>query len=125
MCNQEHRFLIAEQLRAAAIPAPRILLEPIGRNSAPAIAAAAMLVAETTPDAVLWLLAADDAIADTRALHAALATAATAARAGRIVTFGMRPTAPETGYGYIHEAPPARRRGGLRRRQLCGKARAR
>jgi len=101
VCNQEHRFLIAEQLRAAAIPSPRILLEPIGRNSAPAIAAAAMLVAETTPDAVLWLLAADHAITDTQALHAALVIAATAARAGRIVTFGMRPTAPETGYGYI------------------------
>lgn len=101
VCNQEHRFLIAEQLRAASIPSPRILLEPIGRNSAPAIAAAAMLVAETTPDAVLWLLAADHAIADTGALHAALGIAASAARAGRIVTFGMRPTAPETGYGYI------------------------
>jgi mannose-1-phosphate guanylyltransferase / mannose-6-phosphate isomerase len=101
VCNQEHRFLIGEQLRAAAIPSPRILLEPIGRNSAPAIAAAAMLVAETTPDAVMWLLAADHAIADTKALHAALVIAATAARAGRIVTFGMRPTAPETGYGYI------------------------
>ena len=106
VCNQEHRFLIAEQLRAAAIPSPRILLEPIGRNSAPAIAAAAMLVAETTPDAVLWLLAADHAITDTRALHAALAIAATAARAGRIVTFGMRPTAPETGYGYIERGAP-------------------
>src|SRR5579864_2817415 len=62
VCNQEHRFLIAEQLRAAAIPSPRILLEPIGRNSAPAIAAAALLVAETDSDAVLWLLAADHAI---------------------------------------------------------------
>ena len=110
VCNQEHRFLIAEQLRAAGIASPRILLEPIGRNSAPAIAAAAMLVAETTPDAVLWLLAADHAIADTRALHAALAIAATAARAGRIVTFGMRPTAPETGYGYIATRRRAARR---------------
>ncbi len=101
VCNQEHRFLIAEQLRAAGIPSPRILLEPVGRNSAPAIAAAAVLVAETEPDAVLWLLAADHVIADTAALHHSLAIAATAARTGRIVTFGMRPTAPETGYGYI------------------------
>jgi mannose-1-phosphate guanylyltransferase/mannose-6-phosphate isomerase len=101
VCNQEHRFLIAEQLRAAGIPGPRILLEPVGRNSAPAIAAAAILVAETDPDAVLWLLAADHVIVDVAALHKSLATAATAARAGRIVTFGMRPTAPETGYGYI------------------------
>ena len=101
VCNQEHRFLIAEQLRVADIPGPRILLEPVGRNSAPAIAAAAILVAETDPDAVLWLLAADHVIVDVAALHRSLATAATAARAGSIVTFGMRPTAPETGYGYI------------------------
>jgi mannose-1-phosphate guanylyltransferase/mannose-6-phosphate isomerase len=101
VCNQEHRFLIAEQLRAAGIPSPRIVLEPVGRNSAPAIAAAAVLVAETDPDAVLWLLTADHVIADTAVLHHSLATAAVAARTGRIVTFGMRPTAPETGYGYI------------------------
>lgn len=101
VCNQEHRFLIAEQLRAAGISSPRILLEPVGRNSAPAIAAAAVLVAEDNPDAVLWLLAADHVITDTHALHDSLATAAAAARTGRIVTFGMRPTAPETGYGYI------------------------
>jgi mannose-1-phosphate guanylyltransferase/mannose-6-phosphate isomerase len=101
VCNQEHRFLIAEQLRAAGIAAARILLEPVGRNSAPAIAAAAVLVAEKDPEAVLWLLAADHVIADTTALHASLATATMAARAGHVVTFGMRPTAPETGYGYI------------------------
>jgi mannose-1-phosphate guanylyltransferase / mannose-6-phosphate isomerase len=101
VCNQEHRFLIAEQLRAVGIDNARIVLEPVGRNSAPAIAAAALLVAEDTPDAVLWMMAADAAIADTEALHKSLAVAAQAARAGRVVTFGMRPTAPETGYGYI------------------------
>src|SRR6516164_1825959 len=85
VCNQEHRFLIAEQLRAAAVPAPRILLEPVGRNSAPAIAAAAVLVAEDDPDAVLWLLAADHVIADPEALYRSLATAAAVARAGRFV----------------------------------------
>ena len=101
VCNHEHRFLIAEQLRAAEVSGARILLEPIGRNSAPAIAAAAVLVAEKDPEAVLWLLAADHVITDIAALHASLAIATMAARAGRIVTFGMRPTAPETGYGYI------------------------
>jgi mannose-1-phosphate guanylyltransferase/mannose-6-phosphate isomerase len=101
VCNQEHRFLIAEQLRQVGITDARILLEPVGRNSAPAIAAAALLVAEDDPDAVLWMMAADAAIADTEALHTALHAAAAAARAGRVVTFGMRPTAPETGYGYI------------------------
>jgi mannose-1-phosphate guanylyltransferase/mannose-1-phosphate guanylyltransferase/mannose-6-phosphate isomerase len=101
VCNEAHRFLVAEQLRAARIEGARILLEPAGRNSAPAVAAAALLVAEQAPDAVLWLMAADAAIGDVPALHAALARAVAAAEAGRIVTFGMQPTAPETGYGYI------------------------
>jgi len=106
VCNQEHRFLVAEQMRRAGAQDTRIVLEPVGRNSAPAITAAALLVAETEPDAVLWLMAADAAIRDVPALHAALASAAAAARAGNIVTFGMRPTAPETGYGYIEAGPP-------------------
>ena len=101
VCNQEHRFLIAEQLRAAGVEGARIVLEPVGRNSAPAIAAAALLVAEDDPDAVLWMMAADASIADLPALQTALAAAVAAARTGRIVTFGMKPTAPETGYGYI------------------------
>ena len=101
VCNQEHRFIAAEQLRAAGITDARILLEPVGRNSAPAIAAAALLAAETDPDALLWMMAADSAIADIPALHRALACAAAAARAGHIAMFGMKPTAPETGFGYI------------------------
>jgi len=101
VCNQEHRFLAAEQMRLAGVEGARIVLEPVGRNSAPAITAAALLVADTAPDAVLWLMAADAAIRDVAALHAALGIAVEAARAGRFVTFGMRPTAPETGYGYI------------------------
>jgi len=101
VCNEEHRFLIAEQLQQAGIEGARILLEPVGRNSAPAIAAAALLVAEDQPDAVLWMMAADSAITRRDALAVALADAVAAARAGRFVTFGMKPTAPETGYGYI------------------------
>jgi mannose-1-phosphate guanylyltransferase/mannose-6-phosphate isomerase len=101
VCNEGHRFLIAEQLREAGVTDARIVLEPVGRNSAPAIAAAAVLVAEENPDAVLWMMAADASIADTDALLLALNKAAVAARAGKIVTFGMQPTAPETGYGYI------------------------
>jgi mannose-1-phosphate guanylyltransferase/mannose-1-phosphate guanylyltransferase/mannose-6-phosphate isomerase len=98
VCNEAHRFLVAEQLRDKSAS---IVLEPIGRNSAPAIAAAALLAEETAPGAVLWFMAADAAIGDVAALQAALAKAAAAARAGAIVTFGMEPTAPETGYGYI------------------------
>ncbi len=105
VCNEEHRFLIAEQLRDAGITGARILLEPVGRNSAPAIAAAALLVAETEPDAVLWMMAADSSITKTDALEEALGRAVVAARAGRFVTFGMKPNSAETGYGYIEVGP--------------------
>jgi mannose-1-phosphate guanylyltransferase/mannose-1-phosphate guanylyltransferase/mannose-6-phosphate isomerase len=98
VCNEAHRFLVAEQLRGRGA---RIVLEPAGRNSGPAIAAAALLAEEAAPGTVMWIMAADSAVQDVPALHAALARAAAAARAGRIVTFGMKPTAPETGYGYI------------------------
>lgn len=101
VCNQEHRFVAAEQLRALGIQGARILLEPVGRNSAPAILAAALMVAESDPGAVLWMMAADAAIVDGEALHVALASAVAAARAGHVATFGMKPTAPETGFGYI------------------------
>ena len=101
ICNNEHRFLVAEQLRDGGIGDARILLEPVGRNSAPAAAAAALLVAQSDPRAVIWMMAADSAIEDVAALHATLALAVTGARAGRIVTLGMRPTGPETGYGYM------------------------
>ena len=106
VCNNEHRFLIAEQLRDAGIEGARIVLEPVGRNSAPAIAAAALLVSEDDPDAVLWMMPADAAISDVGTLHALLDRAVVAARAGRIVTFGMKPTSAETGYGYIEMGEP-------------------
>ena len=106
VCNREHRFLIAAQLRDAGVLNPNIVLEPLGRNSAPAVAAAALVAAEHNPDDVLWIMPADAMITDTDALHQALVTATHAARAGRIVTFGMRPTAPETGFGYIELGDP-------------------
>jgi mannose-1-phosphate guanylyltransferase/mannose-6-phosphate isomerase len=101
VCNQEHRFLVAEQLREAGIEDARVVLEPVGRNSAPAIAAAALLLAEHDPQTVMWMMAADAFIADTPALLRALESAVTATRGGRIVTFGMKATRPETGYGYL------------------------
>jgi mannose-1-phosphate guanylyltransferase/mannose-6-phosphate isomerase len=82
------------------------VLEPQARNSAAAIAAAAVLVGEEQPGAVLWIMAADAAVQDVPALLRALDIAASAARAGRIATFGIRPTAPETGYGYIEAGGP-------------------
>lgn len=98
VCNEAHRFLVAEQLRGRDA---RIVLEPAGRNSAPAIAAAALLAEEANPGTLLWILAADHAITDLPALHEALGRAAAAAAQGRIVTFGMTPVSADTGYGYI------------------------
>ncbi len=106
VCNNEHRFVVAEQLRGAGIVDARILLEPVGRNSAPAVAAAALLVAQADPQAVIWMMAADSAIEDMAALHATLAVAVQGARAGRIVTLGMKPSGPETGYGYMEVGTP-------------------
>ncbi|WP_137181699.1 mannose-1-phosphate guanylyltransferase/mannose-6-phosphate isomerase [Roseomonas sp. AR75] len=101
VCSEPHRFLVAEQMREIGLDGAQVVLEPVARNSAAAIAAAALLVGEHRPDAVLWILAADHAITDVPALQGALEAAAAAARNGKIVTFGIRPTRPETGYGYI------------------------
>ncbi len=106
VANQDHRFIVAGQLRDAGIVGAQILLEPVGRNSAPAVAAAALLAAEEDPNALLWIMAADAAIRDADALAAALDKAAAAARTGYFVTFGMQPSAPETGYGYIAQGAP-------------------
>ena len=99
VCNHEHRFLIAEQMHNAGFTDAQIVLEPVGRNSAPAITAAALLA--PSPDSVLWMMAADAAIDDTEALQAALKVAVHAARGGRVVMFGMQPHRPETAYGYL------------------------
>jgi mannose-1-phosphate guanylyltransferase/mannose-1-phosphate guanylyltransferase/mannose-6-phosphate isomerase len=106
VCSEAHRFLVAEQMREIGQDAAQVVLEPVARNSAAAIAAAALVVGEHQPDAVLWILAADHAITDVAALLGALEAAAAAARTGRIVTFGIHPTRPETGYGYIEAGAP-------------------
>lgn len=106
VCNQEHRFIVAEQLREVGITDARIVLEPTGRNSAPAIAAAAMIVAETDPDAILWIIAADASIGRPDSLKEVLAHGVRAAQDGQIVMFGMQPTGPNTGYGYIRKGVP-------------------
>jgi len=104
--NQEHRFLIAEQLRAADIAHAGIILEPVGRNTAPAAAVAALKVAEDDPEALILLMPSDHVVGDRAAFHAAVATAARAAETGALVTFGIQPAVPETGYGYIKAAQP-------------------
>lgn len=101
ICNEEHRFLVAEQLRQLGITDARILLEPEGRNTAPAIALAALQVAEKSPETLLLVLAADHLIADEVAFHESVAQALALAKQGQLVTFGVVPFRAETGYGYI------------------------
>ncbi|NIC41055.1 mannose-1-phosphate guanylyltransferase/mannose-6-phosphate isomerase [Aquabacterium sp. A08] len=103
ICNEAHRFLAAEQLRALGQGRAHILLEPVGRNTAPAIALAALHALAQTPDALLLVLAADHWIPDVTAFEAAVAAARPLAEAGKLVTFGVVPTRAETGYGYLEQ----------------------
>ena len=102
VCNAEHRFAVAEQLRQVDRPAAAILLEPVARNTAPAIAAAAEVLIQRDPDAVMLVLPSDHAMIRPEPWLAAVFAAEAAARGGAIVTFGIRPARAETGYGYIH-----------------------
>jgi len=104
VANQEHRFMAAEQLREMGAEPSAILLEPVGRNTAPAIAVAALEAMRDGDDALLLVLPSDHVIRDEAAFHAVVQAALPAAREGRLVTFGIVPTAPETGYGYIQAA---------------------
>ncbi|WP_262071575.1 mannose-1-phosphate guanylyltransferase/mannose-6-phosphate isomerase [Stenotrophomonas sp. Marseille-Q5258] len=101
VANQEHRFMAAEQLRECSVVPQALILEPIGRNTAPAIAIAALQVLAGGEDALLLVLPSDHVVRNDAAFHAAVKQAAVAADAGKLVTFGIVPTAPETGYGYI------------------------
>ena len=102
VCGDEHRFLVAEQLREIGIKPTGIILEPEGRNTAPAVAAAAHFLLARDKEAVMLVLPADHVIADADAFHAAVAAALDVALGqGALVTFGIDPTGPETGYGYI------------------------
>lgn len=101
IANSEHRFQVAEQLRDIGLSDVRIVLEPEARGTAAAIAAAAALVGEEQPDALLLVMPADHYIGDAAAFAAAVAQAAPAAEAGGLVLFGVRPTRPATGFGYI------------------------
>jgi mannose-1-phosphate guanylyltransferase/mannose-1-phosphate guanylyltransferase/mannose-6-phosphate isomerase len=101
ICNEEHRFVVAEQMRELDENPAALILEPAARNTAPAVAVAALHASVQNPDALLLILPADHLITDKTAFHAAVAEAADHAREGHLVTFGIVPTAPETGYGYI------------------------
>src|ERR1700722_12806787 len=101
LANDEHRFIIAEQLRQISVKPHTIMLEPVARNTAPAAAAAAAYLAATDPDALMLIMPSDHVISDRKAFLAALATGRRTAAEGRLVTFGINPERPETGYGYI------------------------
>lgn len=101
ICNEEHRFLAAEQMRLLGFEDVTLLLEPVMRNTAPAIALAALHVTRDGDDPVLLVLAADHDIRDVGRLHEAIRRAAPLAEQGKLVTFGVVPDRPETGYGYI------------------------
>lgn len=106
VCNDEHRFIIAEQLREAGVEPAAIALEPVARNTAPAIAAAAALVERDDPDGILLVLPSDHVIRDVDAFLAAVDTAAAAARRGALTTFGITPQYADTGLGYIRRGNP-------------------
>lgn len=102
VCNEEHRFLVAEQIRMLGKEPEAIMLEPEGRNTAPALTIAALYLADKDPDAVMVAMPADHVIPDPAAFTTTVETAGQLAEAGYLVTFGIVADKPETGYGYIH-----------------------
>lgn len=101
VCNETHRFLVAEQLRQMESLQPQILLEPVGRNTAPGIAVAALHCLDKHPDAVMLVMPSDHLVKDVAAFQSAVLDGLPAAEDGALVTFGVHPTHPEIGYGYI------------------------
>ncbi|MCQ4295831.1 mannose-1-phosphate guanylyltransferase/mannose-6-phosphate isomerase [Pseudomonas stutzeri] len=107
VCNKDHRFIVKEQLGARKLGVQGLLLEPFGRNTAPAIGIAAMKLVEEGRDELLLVLPADHVIEDQKAFQRSLALATNAAENGEMVLFGVPPTRPETGYGYIKASQDA------------------
>jgi mannose-1-phosphate guanylyltransferase/mannose-6-phosphate isomerase len=105
VCNEEYRFVIAEQLRLLGA-AGTIVLEPFGRNTAPALTLAALAAIKNDADPVLLVMPADHVITDVAAFQSVVSQGAALADAGAVVTFGISPDAPETGYGYIQSGAP-------------------
>jgi mannose-1-phosphate guanylyltransferase / mannose-6-phosphate isomerase len=110
VCNEEYRFVIAEQLRLMGQPGS-IVLEPMGRNTAPALTIAALTAAAGEADPVLLVMPSDHVITDAKAFREAVRAGADQAARGAIVTFGITPDAPETGYGYIQAGAPVEANG--------------
>jgi mannose-1-phosphate guanylyltransferase / mannose-6-phosphate isomerase len=106
VCNDDHRFMVAEEIRHDGHAWQEIVLEPHARNTAPAIAAAALLATEENPDAILAALPSDHVIGDSGAFRDAITAAAGIAANGQLVAFGIAPTHPATGYGYLRQGAP-------------------
>jgi len=102
--NSEFRFIVTEQLAKVGIDPGAVLIEPVGRNTGPAVLAAALYLATTDPEGLMLVAPSDHVIPDAEAFRAAVALAATAAEVGQLVTFGITPNRPETGYGYLELA---------------------
>ncbi|PJX20548.1 mannose-1-phosphate guanylyltransferase/mannose-6-phosphate isomerase [Advenella sp. S44] len=105
VASEEHRFIVSEHLRQVNVSPSALLLEPVGRNTAPAVAVAALQAYEMGLDPLLLVLPSDHVIADADQFTLAVKLAADAAEQGKLVTFGIKPTHPETGYGYIKRHP--------------------
>jgi len=101
VCNEEHRFFVAEQLRQIGSPADKIILEPVGRNTAPALTLAALAVAADDADTVLLVMPADHVIKEESVFHDAIHDGMRLSAEGYLVTFGIKPDSAQTGYGYI------------------------
>lgn len=99
--SEEHRFIVAEQLRTTGIPEPQLILEPVSRNTGPALAVATLQISRHDPDAIVLVMPADHLVTDEVAFRDCVARGLPAARSGKIVLFGVKPSAPTTGFGYI------------------------
>ena len=106
LCNNDHRFLVQEEILRAGVTPKAIILEPIARNTAPAIAVAALVAVADNPNAILAVMPSDHVIKDEGRFVAAIQHAAKIAATGRLVLFGIKPASPHTGYGYIHRGAP-------------------
>lgn len=106
VCSEEHRFLVTEQLRALGVVNPQVVLEPVGRNTAPAIVAAALLAIEEDPQALLLVLPSDHRVESTVDFRRAITRACEVAARGRLTTFGIEPDRVATGFGYIRRGDP-------------------
>lgn len=106
VCNAEHRFIVAEQLREIGVEPLAVVVEPVGRGTAPAAAVAALMLAGHAPDALMLLMPSDHMISDAAAFRCAVETATPLARSGYMVAFGIAPTGPNTDYGYIRIGKP-------------------